>query len=133
MASTTIPEISIVGKNEQELTEAGVPYDVGKAHYREIARGQILGDSSGLLKLVFRHGSGELLGVHIIGEGASELIHIGQAVLAFSGNVDYFINTVFNYPTLAEGYKTAAFDGINRMGSPSDTISIGSIGKEASD
>ncbi len=128
----TIPEISIVGKNEQELTKAGVPYEVGKAHYREIARGQILGDSSGLLKLVFRHGSGELLGVHIIGEGASELIHIGQAVLAFSGKVDYFINTVFNYPTLAEGYKIAAFDGINRMGSPSDTISIPPMGKEAS-
>ena len=127
----TIPEISIVGKNEQELTKAGVPYEVGKAHYREIARGQILGDSSGLLKLVFRHGSGELLGVHIIGEGASELIHIGQAVLAFGGNVDYFINTVFNYPTLAEGYKTAAFDGINRMGSASDTISIRPMGKEA--
>ncbi len=128
----TIPEISIVGKNEQELTGAGVPYEVGKAHYKEIARGQILGDSSGLLKLVFHHSTGELLGVHIIGEGASELIHIGQAVLAFGGNVDYFINTVFNYPTLAEGYKTAAFDGINRMGSPSDTISIPPMGKEAS-
>ncbi|MEE9216302.1 MAG: Si-specific NAD(P)(+) transhydrogenase [Anaerolineales bacterium] len=128
----TIPEISIVGKNEQELTKAGVPYEVGKAHYKEIARGQILGDSSGLLKLVFRHGSGELLGVHIIGEGSSELIHIGQAVLAFGGNVDYFINTVFNYPTLAEGYKTAAFDGINRMGSPSDTITLRPMGKETS-
>ena len=127
----TIPEISVVGKNEEELTEAGVAYEVGKAQYREIARGQIIGDSSGLLKLVFRHGTGELLGVHIIGEGASELIHIGQAVLAFGGNVDYFINTVFNYPTLAEGYKTAAFDGINRMGSPQDTISIRPVDKEA--
>jgi len=127
----TIPEISVVGKNEEELTEAGIAYEVGKAQYREIARGQIIGDSSGLLKLVFRHGTGELLGVHIIGEGASELIHIGQAVLAFGGNVDYFINTVFNYPTLAEGYKTAAFDGINRMGSPQDTISIRPVDKEA--
>ncbi len=127
----TIPEISVVGKNEEELTEAGVAYEVGKAQYREIARGQIIGDSSGLLKLVFRHGTGELLGVHIIGEGASELIHIGQAVLAYGGNVDYFINTVFNYPTLAEGYKTAAFDGINRMGSPRDTISIRPVDKEA--
>ncbi len=127
----TIPEISVVGKNEEELTEAGVAYEVGKAQYREIARGQIIGDSSGLLKLVFRHGTGELLGVHIIGEGASELIHIGQAVLAYGGNVDYFINTVFNYPTLAEGYKTAAFDGINRMGSPQDTISIRPVDKEA--
>ena len=128
----TIPEISVVGKNEQELTEAGVPYEVGKAHYREIARGQIIGDSSGLLKLVFRHDTGELLGVHIIGEGSSELIHIGQAVLAYGGKVDYFINTVFNYPTLAEGYKTAAFDGVNRMGSPGDTISIRPMGKETS-
>ena len=128
----TIPEISFVGKNEEELTESGVPYEVGKAQYREIARGQIIGDSSGLLKLVFRHGTGELLGVHIIGEGASELIHIGQAVMAFGGNIDYFINTVFNYPTLAEAYKTAAFDGVNRMGSPSDTISLPPMGKEAS-
>ncbi len=129
----TIPEISFVGKNEEQLTEAGVPYEVGKAQYREIARGQIIGDSSGLLKLVFSHGTGELLGVHIIGEGASELIHIGQAVMAFGGNIDYFINTVFNYPTLAEAYKTAAFDGVNRMGSPSDTISIRPMGKKASD
>ena len=129
----TIPEISIVGKNEQELTETGVPYEVGKAQYREIARGQIIGDSSGLLKLVFRHGTRELLGVHIIGEGASELIHIGQAVLAFGGKVDYFINTVFNYPTLAEAYKIAAFDGINRLGSPLDTISARPLGEEASD
>ena len=128
----TIPELSFVGKNEEELTESDVPYEVGKAQYREIARGQIIGDSSGLLKLVFRHGTGELPGVHIIGEGASELIHIGQAVMAFGGNIDYFINTVFNYPTLAEAYKTAAFDGINRMGSPSDTISLPPMGKEAS-
>jgi NAD(P) transhydrogenase len=128
----TIPEISFVGKNEQELTESGVPYEVGKAQYREIARGQIIGDSSGLLKLVFSPSTGELLGVHIIGEGASELIHIGQAVMAFGGNIDYFIKTVFNYPTLAEAYKTAAFDGVNRMGSPSDTISIPPMGKEAS-
>ena len=122
-----------MGKTEQELTEAGVPYEVGKARYREIARGQIIGDSSGLLKLVFRHGSGELLGVHIIGEGASELVHIGQAVLAFGGNVDYFVDTVFNYPTLAEGYKIAAFDGINRMGSAHDTISVRRMDEGASD
>ncbi len=129
----TIPEISFVGKNEKELTESGVSYEVGKAQYREIARGQIIGDSSGLLKLVFHHGTGELLGVHIIGEGASELIHIGQAVMAFGGNIDYFISTVFNYPTLAEAYKTAAFDGVNRMGSPSDTITLRPMGKKASD
>jgi NAD(P) transhydrogenase len=112
----TIPEISTVGRNEEELTKAGVPYEVGKAHYREIARGQIIGDTTGFLKLIFHNETRQLLGVHIIGEGASELIHIGQAVLAHSGTVDYFLNTVFNYPTLAECYKTAAFDGINRLG-----------------
>ena len=112
----TIPEISTVGRNEEELTQDGVPYEVGKAHYREIARGQIIGDHTGLLKLIFRADTRELLGVHIIGEGASELVHIGQAVLSFRGKVDYFVNTVFNYPTLAEAYKTAAFDGINRCG-----------------
>ncbi|MDX1378040.1 MAG: Si-specific NAD(P)(+) transhydrogenase [Anaerolineales bacterium] len=112
----TIPEISTCGRNERELTEAGIPYEVGKAQYREIARGQIIGDQTGLLKLIFHLDTHELLGVHIIGEGASELIHIGQAVMAFNGKVEYFINNVFNYPTLAECYKTAAFDGINRLG-----------------
>jgi NAD(P) transhydrogenase len=112
----TIPEISTVGRNEEELTEQGVAYEVGKAQYREIARGQIIGDEIGLLKLIFHLDTRALLGVHIIGEGASELIHIGQAVLAFGGPIDYFVNTVFNYPTLAECYKTAAFDGINRLG-----------------
>jgi NAD(P) transhydrogenase len=112
----TIPEISTVGRNEEELTQQGIPYEVGKAQYREIARGQIIGDSTGLLKLIFHLETRELLGVHIIGEDASELIHIGQAVLAFGGKIDYFVNTVFNYPTLAECYKTAAFDGINRLG-----------------
>jgi NAD(P) transhydrogenase len=112
----TIPEISTVGRNEEELTEQGVPYEVGKAQYREIARGQIIGDQTGLLKLIFHLETHELLGVHIIGEGASELVHIGQAVMAFKGKVEFFINNVFNYPTLAECYKTAAFDGINRLG-----------------
>jgi NAD(P) transhydrogenase len=112
----SVPEISMVGKNEEELTEAAIPYEIGKARYREIARGQILGDVTGLLKLIFHSETRELLGVHIIGEGASELIHIGQAVLSFGGKIDYFIDTVFNYPTLAECYKVAAFDGINRLG-----------------
>src|SRR4051812_12237532 len=112
----TIPEISTVGRNEEELTRDGIPYEIGKAQYREIARGQIIGDTSGLLKLIFNLETRELLGVHIIGEGASELIHIGQAVLAHKGTIDYFVNTVFNYPTLAECYKTAAFDGNNRLG-----------------
>ena len=110
-----IPEISTCGANEEELTRAGIPYEIGKAYYKEIARGQILGDTIGMLKLVFHRENHKLLGVHIIGEGASELIHIGQTVMAFGGTVDYFINTVFNYPTLAECYKTAAFDGINRI------------------
>ena len=112
----TIPEISTVGRNEEELTQEGIPYEIGKANYKEIARGQIIGDNTGLLKLIFHLETRELLGVHIIGEGACELIHIGQAVLAHKGTIDYFVNTVFNYPTLAECYKTAAFDGINRLG-----------------
>ena len=112
----TIPEISTVGRNEEELTAAGVPYEIGKANYKEIARGQILGDSAGLLKLIFHRETRALLGVHIIGDGASELVHIGQAVLAHGGTIDYFVDNVFNYPTLAECYKTAAFDGINRLG-----------------
>jgi len=111
----TIPEISYVGKNEEELTQASVPYEMGKASYREIARGQIIGDSIGMLKILFHRETRELLGVHIIGESASELIHIGQAVMSLGGKIDYFVNTVFNYPTLAECYKNAAFDGVNRL------------------
>jgi NAD(P) transhydrogenase len=117
-----IPEISMVGKNEEELTQEGVSYEVGKARYKEIARGQIIGDVTGLLKLIFHAESRELLGVHIIGEGASELVHIGQAVMSFGGKIDYFINTVFNYPTLAECYKNAAFDGLNRLGIPQEQM-----------
>ena len=111
-----IPEISMVGSTEEELTERGVPYEVGIANYREIARGQIIGDETGMLKLIFHLETHKLLGVHIIGEGASELVHIGQAVMTFGGQVEFFINNVFNYPTLAECYKTAAFDGVNRLG-----------------
>jgi NAD(P) transhydrogenase len=112
----TVPGISMVGKTEEQLTEAGVPYEVGRAQYKEIARGQILGDRTGLLKLIFHAETRQLLGTHIIGTEAAELVHIGQAVLALEGKVDYFVDTVFNYPTLAECYKTAAFDGINRLG-----------------
>jgi NAD(P) transhydrogenase len=123
-----IPEISMVGRTEQELTEAGMPYEVGKAYYREIARGAIIGDSTGLLKLIFELDTHALLGVHIIGEGASELIHIGQAVLSLGAPIEYFINTVFNYPTLAECYKTAAFNGINRLGLvPVDALAVPSL------
>ena len=111
----TIPEISFVGKTEEQLTDEGAPYEVGIAYYREIARGQIRGDTTGRLKLIFHRETKELLGVHIIGEGASEILHIGQAVMILKGTVDYFVNTVFNYPTLAECYKAAAFNGLNKL------------------
>ena len=111
----TIPEISFVGKNEEQLTDEDVPYEVGVAYYREIARGQIRGDTTGRLKLIFHRNTKEILGVHIIGEGAAELLHIGQAVVSLNGTVEYFVNTVFNYPTLAECYKAAAFNGLNRL------------------
>jgi NAD(P) transhydrogenase len=111
----SIPEISFIGKTEEQLTDEDVPYEVGVAFYREIARGQIRGDTTGRLKLIFHRETRDLLGVHIIGEGAAELLHIGQAVLILGGKVDYFVNTVFNYPTLAECYKAAAFNGLNKL------------------
>src|SRR5579864_1278322 len=112
----TIPQISFIGKTEEQLTESDVPYEVGVAYYREIARGQISGHTDGRLKLLFHRETLELLGVHIFGEDAAELLHIGQAVFKLKGKITYFINTVFNYPTLAECYKTAAFNGLNRLG-----------------
>jgi NAD(P) transhydrogenase len=111
----TIPEISFIGKNEEQLTDEDVPYEVGVAYYREIARGQIRGDTTGRLKLIFHRETKQILGVHIIGEGACELLHIGQAVMILGGTVEYFIDTVFNYPTLAECYKAAAFNGLNKL------------------
>lgn len=111
----TIPEISFIGKTEEQLTDEDVPYEVGMAYYRETARGQIRGDTTGRLKLIFHRDTRKVLGVHIIGEGASELVHIGQAVMTLGGSVDYFIDTVFNYPTLAECYKVAAFNGLGRL------------------
>ncbi len=113
----TIPEISMVGRNEDELTRDGVPYEIGVARYREIARGQIIGDTVGMLKLLFHSETRELLGVHVIGEGATELVHIGQAVIAHGGKLDYFIDAVFNYPTLAECYKVAALAALNKFSS----------------
>ncbi len=110
-----IPEISMVGRTEQELTVAAVPYETGVARYREIARGQILGDDTGLVKLIVHRDTRKLLGVHAIGTGATELIHVGQAVLALDGGLDYFLDTVFNYPTLAECYKVAALDAQNKL------------------
>jgi NAD(P) transhydrogenase len=111
----TIPEISFIGKTEEQLTDEDVPYEVGMAYYRETARGQIRGDTTGRLKLLFHRDTRKVLGVHIIGEGASELVHIGQAVMTLGGTVDYFVETVFNYPTLAECYKAAAFNGLGRL------------------
>jgi NAD(P) transhydrogenase len=111
----TIPQISFIGKTEEQLTDADVPYEVGVAYYREIARGQIAGHTDGRLKLLFHRETLELLGVHIFGENASELLHIGQAVFKLKGKITYFVDTVFNYPTLAECYKTAAFNGLNRL------------------
>ena len=114
----SIPEISMVGKNEEELTRDAVPYEVGVAQYREIARGAIVGDDVGVLKILFHRETRKVLGVHIIGTSATELVHIGQAVLAFGGTIDYLVQTVFNYPTFAECYKVAALDGYNKVGPP---------------
>ena len=110
-----IPEIAMVGATEQKLTDDRVPYEIGIARYREIARGQILGDAQGLLKLIFHRDHGRLLGVHAIGSGATELIHVGQAVLGLGGGIDYFLQTVFNYPILAECYKVAALNASNKL------------------
>jgi NAD(P) transhydrogenase len=110
-----IPEIGMVGATEQDLTAQRVPYEVGVARYREIARGQIIGDESGLFKMLFHRDDRRLLGVHIIGTGATELLHIGQAVLGLGAGLDYFLDTVFNYPTLAECYKVAALNAANKL------------------
>jgi NAD(P) transhydrogenase len=110
-----IPEISYVGMNEEELTKQEIPYETGIARYREIARGHILGDENGMLKVLFHRQTGAVLGVHIIGEYATELVHIGQAVMALGGGLSYLKDAVFNYPTLAECYKVAALDGYNKL------------------
>jgi len=111
----SVPEISMVGKTETQLTEAGIPYEAGIAQYSELARGQLLGDDIGILKLLIHEENHRILGVHVIGTGATELIHIGQAVMAFNGTVEYFLHNVFNFPTLAEAYKIAAYNGINKL------------------
>jgi NAD(P) transhydrogenase len=111
----SIPEISVVGPTEEQLTRDGVPYEAGVAQYREIARGQLLGDSIGMLKLLIRPDTHAVLGVHAIGTGATELIHIGQAVIAFGGTAEYFVDAVFNYPTLAECYRVAALNALNKL------------------
>ena len=111
----TIPEVSMVGATEEQLTESKTPYEVGLARYAELAKGQMLGDEDGLLKLLFDPTSLKLLGVHAIGDRAAEIIHIGQAILSTGGTIEYFRDTVFNYPTLAEAYKVAALDGLNKL------------------
>jgi len=110
-----IPEISFVGRTEQELTADGVPYEIGISRYRELARGQILGDLHGMLKLLVSSDDRRVLAVHALGTGATELVHIGQAVIGLGGTVDYLVDTVFNYPTLAESYKVAALDAANKI------------------
>jgi NAD(P) transhydrogenase len=110
-----IPEISFVGRTEPELTAASIPYEVGVAHYRELARGQINGESYGLLKLLVSSVDRTLLGVHAFGAEATEVVHIGQAVMGLGGTVDFLVDTVFNYPTLAEAYKVAALDATNKL------------------
>ncbi|HEV7653268.1 MAG TPA: Si-specific NAD(P)(+) transhydrogenase [Mycobacteriales bacterium] len=111
----TIPEISYVGKTEDELTEESIPFEVGISRYRELARGAILGDSYGMLKLLVHSEDRTLLGVHVFGTGATELVHIGQTVMGCGGTIDYLVDAVFNYPTLAESYKVAALDAMNKM------------------
>lgn len=110
-----MPEISAIGPPEHELTQKKIPYETGIARYREIARGQILGDDSGFLKLLIHREDQRLLGVHAVGTGATELIHIGQAVMELGGGLPYFLRAVFNYPTLAECYKVAALDAFNKL------------------
>ena len=111
----SIPEISYVGKTEDELTSANVPFEVGVARYRELARGNIMGDAYGMLKLLVDAQDRTILGVHVFGSNAAELVHIGQTVMGCSGTIDYLVDAVFNYPTLAEGYKVAALDAVNKM------------------
>ncbi len=111
----TLPEISMVGRTEEQLTDEKVPYEVGLAQFAELARGQMIGDRTGRLKLLFDPNSLKILGVHIIGDGAAELIHIGQTAMSLGGTVEFLRDSVFNYPTLAEAYKVAAFDGLNKL------------------
>ena len=114
----TIPEISSVGKTEEELTQARVPYDVGKAFFKDLARAQITGEAVGMLKILFHRETRQILGIHCFGDQAAEIVHIGQAIMNQEGEantLDYFINTTFNYPTMAEAYRVAALNGLNRI------------------
>jgi len=119
----SVPEISTVGMTEEQVRERGAPYEIGVARFRETSRGHIMGLNSGFMKMIFSLETRRLLGVHIVGEGATELIHIGQAVLNLDGGLDYFIENTFNYPTLAEAYKVAALDAWNRMPKTQPSVS----------
>jgi NAD(P) transhydrogenase len=110
----TIPEVAMVGPTEVQLTRDGVPYEAGVARFRELSRVQISGGRSGVLKLLFHRETRRLLAVHVLGQSATELVHIGQVLIDHGGTVDYLRDAVFNYPTLAEAYKVAALDGLNR-------------------
>lgn len=111
----TIPELSMVGKTEEDCLKGGIDYEVGRAYYRNNARGQIIGDTAGMLKLIFDPKDHKLLGIHIVGENASDLLHIGTMVMQLNGSIDTFVRTVFNYPTLGDLYKAASEDGLQRM------------------
>jgi NAD(P) transhydrogenase len=114
----TIPEISSVGRNERELTEAKVPYEVGQAFFKDLARAQITGEAVGMLKILFHRETKEILGIHCFGDQAAEIVHIGQAIMSQKGEantLEYFVNTTFNYPTMAEAYRVAALNGLNRI------------------
>ena len=111
-----IPEIAMVGRTEEDLTEAGIPYVAGLARWSELARGLMMGDEDGILKLLVSTDDRTLLGVHVLGTGAADLVHIGQAVMGGNQGVDFLVSAVFNYPTFAEAYKVAALDAVNRIG-----------------
>ncbi len=120
-----VPELSSVGLTEEQVRASGAPYECGIARFRETSCGHIMGISGGILKLIVECGTRRVVGVHIIGEGATELIHIGQAVINLKGTIDYFIDNSFNYPTLAEAYKVAALDAWNRLArQPSNVIAL---------
>ena len=122
----TIPEIAMVGRTEKELTEEKIPFEIGVSRFSELAKSQIMGGQHGILKLLFHRDTLQILGVHCIGETATEIIHIGQMLLSFGGKIDYFCNAVFNHPTFAESYKIAAFDGLNRVNAARRAASSGS-------
>jgi len=116
----TIPELSTIGLTEEQCLEKGIDFECGRAYFRANARGQILGDTNGMIKIIFDAADLKLLGVHIVGENASELLHIGMMVMQFVGTINAFIESVFNFPTLSEGYKYAAYDGLGNVARRSD-------------